>query len=334
MSCGRSAVVFILVTTTCLAVKGNNPPLCDASGHCFENATIPSPRTEYSTRTKQQLSQWPGVVVKNQERALQFAASPEQNALIFLGDSIFESYLGTSFGKPIERAEGVGEVMSHFAIFHELSTLVLAVSGDQTQHLLWRLQSDGGGEMPATLRRLERATIVLLIGTNNLAAGYTPADVALGVLAVVDFLLLSCRAKRVVVLALLPRGDELRRICPPKQPRCSPFAGSFLPAVDHVNAAVKTGVEARAAAHAGHERLVSFVDCGAGFRFPLNETNIVASSKHTRERRAGRRHGAMAVSAERSEVDIELMPDKLHPNAAGHKLLLNCLAEKILTRAT
>jgi lysophospholipase L1-like esterase len=300
------------------------PTMCNASGHCFEAAATPSPRTVYSVRTLEQLRQWPNLVDKNRARALDFAATLKEggdlkkDAVLFLGDSIFESYLGTSYGGPAERAKSTKEVLERFSAKHNLAPLVLAVSGDQTQHLLWRLQSQGhtqggGGEFLPSICDLTRATVVLLIGTNNLGAGHLPAEAAQGVLAVVDWILASsCQAKRVVVLALFPRGNShsnLPHLCPP---RCNPTTGapfkSFLPAIDRVNADVKAGVEARAQRQHGR---IGFVDCGQRFRLSPNATAAIHSDGND----------------QRKEVDLSFFPDELHPNAAGHQLILECLAQ-------
>ena len=85
--------------------------------------------------------------------------------------------------------------------FPDYSPLVLAISGDQTQHLLWRLQN---GEWPSTV---PSATVVLMIGTNNLGRGHLPGETARGVMAVVyDILRRLDGASRLLVLGLLPEA--------------------------------------------------------------------------------------------------------------------------------
>ncbi len=76
----------------------------------------------------------------------------------------------------------------------------LGVSGDQTQHVLQRLQSGVYDALPARV-------VVLMIGTNNTGNGQAPELVADGVAAVVR----ECRSRwpaaRVMLLAIFPRGD-------------------------------------------------------------------------------------------------------------------------------
>ena len=74
-----------------------------------------------------------------------------------------------------ERARGCPQVLEQK--FPDYSPLVLAISGDQTQHLLWRLQN---GEWPSSI---PTATVVVMIGTNNLGGA-------------------TCRARRRAALSL------------------------------------------------------------------------------------------------------------------------------------
>jgi lysophospholipase L1-like esterase len=140
---------------------------------------------------------------------------------------------------------------------------------------------------------------VVLIGTNNLGSGFLPGPTADGIQAVVEYLLEETQGK-VILQLLLPRGDNSRTasICPP---RCAdtnlrkPFA-SFQPAVDKVNEAIR---QQRAELQRLHPGRFDVMDCGAAFVDPNNK----------------------------SGVNLELMPDALHPNAAGHEVLATCLLD-------
>eukprot|EP00668_Euglena_longa_P000221 GGOE01000303.1.p1 GENE.GGOE01000303.1~~GGOE01000303.1.p1 ORF type:complete len:392 (-),score=73.81 GGOE01000303.1:238-1413(-) len=117
--------------------------------------------------------------------------------LLFLGDSITESYRGTDFDQPCrdDRCAGIHSVFSR----HFPGALAHGIAADETQHLLWRLQH---GE----LGRLQPRAVVLLIGTNNFGIGQmTSLEVALGIAANVEFILQQLRDTKVLVLGLLPR---------------------------------------------------------------------------------------------------------------------------------
>ena len=102
-----------------------------------------------------------------------------------IGDSITESLRGTSYGGHSDRSVGTPAVFNAAMSTCPTATplaatpnpLVLAIAGDQTQHLLFRLAN---GEMPPALREGpggNDVTISLLIGTNNIAVGYTRDEV-------------------------------------------------------------------------------------------------------------------------------------------------------------
>ena len=114
---------------------------------------------------------------------------------LFLGDSI------TDFWR--DRALGVwgGNFGKYWAEN-------FGVSGDRTQHLLWRLQN---GE----IGNLRPKAIVLMIGTNN--TGFendkktkrnTSAEAAEGVKAVVDYLREKLPDSKILLLAVFPRGEK------------------------------------------------------------------------------------------------------------------------------
>lgn len=178
-----------------------------------------------------------------------------------------------------------------------LHRLVLAIGGDQTQHLLWRLQH---GELLAEIANDPSAVFVVMIGTNNLGSGMLPTHTQAGILAVADYLL-EHTAGKLVLLELLPRGDSqrLKRLCPPRcTSRNKPFQ-SFMPAVDKVNEGIRNAMPERSRNYDGRFNLV---DCGAPFR-----------------------HVARKNSETDEVVLTELMPDQLHPNAKGHRLLATCI---------
>eukprot|EP00588_Corethron_pennatum_P013320 CAMPEP_0194273018 /NCGR_PEP_ID=MMETSP0169-20130528/6441_1 /TAXON_ID=218684 /ORGANISM="Corethron pennatum, Strain L29A3" /LENGTH=329 /DNA_ID=CAMNT_0039015835 /DNA_START=184 /DNA_END=1173 /DNA_ORIENTATION=+ len=286
------------------AVSGNEEdvyaqtPMCDKNGKCGEPPEVPSPRTVYSARSARQYSRWSASHDGLKRSAADFAARrrndpTKKRALILLGDSITESWTGTSMGEPVARAEGVPDVLKKMAAHNFLDPLVLGIGGDQTQHLIYRLQD---AELLPEFADDDDAVFVVLIGTNNLGAGILPGPTIGGVRAVAEYILENTKGN-LAVMELLPRGDgqlRLPKLCPP---RCTsdgdPFE-SFMPAVTKVNAAIEKMVPELKKQYG---RRIGRLDCGEAF-----------------------------LSADAgSEVDSDLMPDLLHPNAHGHELLAQCI---------
>jgi len=238
--------------------------------------------------------------------------------LILLGDSITESWSGTGLGIKKVRATQVPEVLED-----ELSSsagfdpIVLAMAGDQTQHLLYRLEN---GHMRAAQLQspnneslfYDPSTIfVVMIGTNNLGSGELPGPTTKGVLAVVEYLLEQTAKAgcHVMLFQVLPRGDGktiLPKLCPP---RCSstdnntPYT-SFLPPIRKVNEGVRDGIQQLHETYSASR--IQLVDCGSEF---LNN-NFDDQKDHVDSN---------------YEVKKKLMPDMLHPNAIGHRILAKCI---------
>ena len=284
-------------------------PMCDpVTGMCGEDAHHPSPRTVFSARSLDQYERWWKAHALLNATAAKYDAElksgEEKEAvtrtpLILLGDSITESWLGTDMARPVDRAKGVPEILQ-MRMTDKYRPLVLAIGGDQTQHLLYRLQH---GELLPHLRAADNAVFVILIGTNNLGSGFLPSLTADGIQAVAEYVLEeTAPGSKVVVQLLLPRGDNARTaaICPP---RCAdtnlrtPYA-SFQPAVDKVNEAI---LQQKAELQRLHPGRFDVMDCGAAF--------------------------VDKASSSRTGINLELMPDALHPNAAGHEVLATCLLD-------
>ena len=296
-------------------------PFCDKRGQCGESSYDFSPRTVYSAKTKEQFDTWWNYYAELNQTALDYAqrmygkeASPKgqiesrintaKKPLVLLGDSITESLMGTELGQPSERWEEISRVYKNIYESSDYDPLILAVAGDQTQHLLWRLDNGGlrlfNGEV-LPYGNDENAIFSVLIGTNNLGAGHLPDEASRGVLAVAEYLLDYTKG-RVIMLQILPRGDTFRvqRLCPP---RCgkdgSPFE-SFMPAVDKVNEKLKEEIPKLSKKY--ENRLhVTLLDCGGLF-------NPNDDQKESGE-----------------EVNVDLMPDRLHPNGKGHEALQRCV---------
>jgi lysophospholipase L1-like esterase len=129
-------------------------------------------------------------ILPRQAECVRRAREAKSADVVFLGDSITQGFEGA--GKDAwERC------------FAGLSALNLGVSGDRTEHVLWRLQ-----EAPIT--RLQPKVVVLLIGTNNLGHGTSDAEQTLdGCLAVLRTLRSQAPKARILVCEIFPRGERI-----------------------------------------------------------------------------------------------------------------------------
>lgn len=344
--------LFYLWYTIFILPDPNDPfarPFCDANGVCNERTDTSSPRTAYSSWNKKQYHLWWTYYETLKDRVTDYAAKRQQlydneadhkhsnltRPLILLGDSITESWSGTGLGIPKDRAEGVPAVLEDMlSSGFGFDPIVLGVSGDQTQHLLYRLESDhmraaqlltpknkktpDDGEKAAEYD--PKAIFVVMIGTNNLGAGELPGPTSTGVLTVMDYILKETAEAgcKVMLFHILPRGDgekNLPKLCPP---RCSddesqtPYS-SFLPAINKANTAITEGIEALDKIYPDR---ISLIDCGADF---LNE-DYEPKDKNAKK---GKNED------DNYEVKKGLMPDLLHPNAGGHSYLATCIRNVI-----
>lgn len=150
-----------------------------------ESATDPRPRD----------AAW----VKRHE---EFIAIAKQGGVdvLFLGDSI------TDFWRRDDKRSGGKKIWD--ANFAPLKAANFGISGDRTQHVLWRLEN---GE----LEGISPKAVVLMIGTNN--TGFerdgktvrnTPAEVVEGVSAIVKKLRTSLPQAKILLLGIFPRGEK------------------------------------------------------------------------------------------------------------------------------
>jgi len=110
--------------------------------------------------------------------------------LVFLGDSITEGWTW-------------GETPAVFqAAFGKYRTANFGIGGDQTQHLLWRLQNGETGNLSPKLT-------VLLIGTNNFGhSGHSPEQVGEGVEAIVHTIRENWSESKILLLGIFPYGEK------------------------------------------------------------------------------------------------------------------------------
>ena len=108
-----------------------------------------------------------------------------QAELVFLGDSLTQSWEPTMYAQ----------------FFGHRRAVNLGVFGDFTQGMLYRLRAGQWGNLRPKL-------VVLLIGTNNSAAGSRPEDTALGVAEVIRFIHGQSPRTRILLVGTLPRGAD------------------------------------------------------------------------------------------------------------------------------
>lgn len=291
-----------------------------------ELADVPSPRTvPWSAFNKKEMVTWRSCHATLLADAERYENSAGRPRLVLFGDSITESWRGTSYGKAVPRTNGVPAVMAAtLAARFPPAPLPLGIAADCTQHLLWRMRR---GELSAGMQADPQLTAVLLIGTNNLGRGHSVEETIRGVVACAHHLLNSTRGS-LLVNALLPRGD--------KRKRGRGKGRHFLSEIAAVNQALLNG-SARSSLEAAFPRRVHVVDCGAPFLAPgvaMAGAGGAADSSSSSNAAspsavAPSSHGATGVgpagAAAVELVQRTLMPDRLHPNAAGHRLWAACL---------
>ncbi|SFS12606.1 Lysophospholipase L1 [Granulicella pectinivorans] len=111
--------------------------------------------------------------------------------LLFVGDSITQNYEKPG---PAPNEVFLPIWQTYFAPHRAMN---LGFSGDETAHVLWRLQN---GEVQG----LNPKNIVLLIGTNNTGRGQTAPQVTEGIIACVEELHRLMPAAKILLLNILP----------------------------------------------------------------------------------------------------------------------------------
>jgi lysophospholipase L1-like esterase len=120
------------------------------------------------------------------QRAAEAGAKAE---VIFIGDSITQGWEG----------EGKEAWARAYAPRHAVN---LGISGDRTQHVLWRL--DNGN-----IDSIKPKVAVVMIGTNNSnGEDNTPGQIADGIAAIVQKLRTKLPETKVLLLAIFPRNEN------------------------------------------------------------------------------------------------------------------------------
>ncbi|NLX13970.1 MAG: GDSL family lipase [Phycisphaerales bacterium] len=109
--------------------------------------------------------------------------------LLFLGDSITHGW---------ERHEALWT-----KYFGQWNAVNAGFSGDQTQHLLWRIEN-------GNIAGINPKVVVIMIGTNNAPAA-TAEEIAEGIAAIVCKLRTELPETKILLLAIFPRGTNEQR---------------------------------------------------------------------------------------------------------------------------
>jgi len=150
-------------------------------------AAAPAKAAHAAITPQPRADQW---IVARQAECVRRATETQKADVVFVGDSITQGW--EEAGKDAWQQR-----------FGALSTCNLGVSGDRTEHVLWRLQQ-------APITKLAPKAIVLLIGTNNLGHGTSNAEQTLdGCLAVLSALRAQAPQATILVCEIFPRGERV-----------------------------------------------------------------------------------------------------------------------------
>lgn len=200
----------------------------------------------------------------------QEAAHAKDTRLLLLGDSITEHWRGSSMGRPYRGKNKQPSLQNAFPT--EWHPLVLAVSGDQTPELRWRLAN---GELPPAL---QPEAIVVLIGDNDISHGKEPERIVVDVAELTKDLVTARPQARILVNTLFPALPRKLKMSSPEL-------------VDKLLTSVNEGLMEQLPKLGA----VRVIDCGSYFR----------------------RHDG--------SLDVSMMLDGLHPNAAGMMQWAGCM---------
>lgn len=110
--------------------------------------------------------------------------------LLWVGDSI------TDFWDNAGR-----DVWQKYYVDRGRNPLNFGISGDRTSQVIWRIDN-------APMDKIAPKMAVVMIGTNNLAHGSTPADTVVGITAIVDRLGALYPDAKILLLEIFPRGPR------------------------------------------------------------------------------------------------------------------------------
>jgi len=114
--------------------------------------------------------------------------------MVFIGDSITEAWEG----------DGKAVWMEFYA---KRNAANLGIGGDQTQHVLWRLEHGNLDGLATPAKGESPKLAVIMIGTNN-ASSTPPEHIAAGITAIVAKVKEKLPKSKILVLAIFPREEK------------------------------------------------------------------------------------------------------------------------------
>jgi lysophospholipase L1-like esterase len=117
--------------------------------------------------------------------------------VLFLGDSITDAWGGPGHNPKANGSQVFAKE------FEPLKTANFGIGGDQTQHVLWRLQN---GE----LEGIHPKVVMLMIGTNNTAGrmANSAEQIADGIAAILKEIHKHSPETKILLLGIFPRGQK------------------------------------------------------------------------------------------------------------------------------
>jgi len=183
--------------------------------------------------------------------------------VLFIGDSITAGWTKAP------------HVWEHY--FGKYQPANFGIGGDQTQHVIWRIEN---GELDG----IKPKVVVLMLGTNNTGT-HTADEIAAADQKIVGMIRAKLPETKVVVLAIFPRGPRKNA------------AGVITPEV-----AAEAGKRQEIIAAANLQ--LAKLDDGQNVRsLDINSVFLGQDGK----------------------IPFSIMPDQLHPNAAGYQLWADAL---------
>lgn len=179
--------------------------------------------------------------------------------LLFLGDSITEGWTKAP------------HIWDHY--FAQYQPANFGIGGDQTQHVIWRIEQ---GELDGIAPKV----LVLMIGTNN-TTWHTAEQIAAADRRIVELIRAKLPQTKILLLAIFPRGLDKNK------------EGGINPStfrMDKINA-----VNAELA-KLDDGKMIRFLDINAKFL------------------------------GQDGKIPYGIMPDQLHPNAAGYQIWADAIA--------